>query len=157
MFKKVLKYLKVIPIDVFVYSMTDKTIFEFNAIGFTIQQEDINANKKKFFIVDNGKTIHQSFLFRKLFLLSIINKEGPVIGECSTIPEYKGKSIYPFVINYIATEELKRNNQKEVFIIVNSDNLNSIRGIEKAGFKLHTKIKAKRFLLFHFAVQLDKN
>jgi len=157
MFKKALKYLKVIPIDVFVYSMTTDSLFAFEDIGYKIQQENVNGNKKKFFIVDNEKTIHQSFLFRKLFLLRIINKKGPAIGECVTIPEYKGKSIYPFVINYIAREELTKNNQKEVFIIVNTDNISSIKGIEKAGFRLRTKIKAKRFLLFHFAVQRSKN
>lgn len=157
MFKKALKYLKVISIDVFVYSMTKDSIAAFEDIGYKIQQENINENKEKFFIVDNGKIIHQSFLFKKLFLLSVINKKGPAIGECSTIPEYKGKSIYPFVINYIAREELKNNRHEEVFIIVNSDNLSSIKGIEKAGFKLHTKIRAKRFLVFHYAIQRSFN
>ena len=157
MFKKVFKYLRIIPIDVFVYSMTKDTMVIFEDIGYKIQQENSNANKEKFFIVDNGKTIHQSFLFKKLFLLSIINKKGPAIGECSTIPEYKGQSIYPFVINHIAREELTNNRHDEVFIIVNSDNISSIKGIEKAGFRLHTKIKAKRFLVFHFAVHRSKN
>lgn len=153
MFKKALKYLRIIPIDVFVYSMTEDSITAFEDIGYKILQENINKNKEKFFIVDNGRIIHQSFLFKKLFLLRIINKKGPAIGECSTIPEYKGKSIYPFVINHIAHEELVNHRHKEIFIIVNSDNISSIKGIEKAGFRLHTKIKAKRFLVFHFAVR----
>ncbi|UPT71346.1 MAG: hypothetical protein M0D53_02810 [Flavobacterium sp. JAD_PAG50586_2] len=157
MFKKALKYLRVIPIDVFVYSITKDSLVTFEDIGYKIQKENINENKEKFFIVDNGRIIHQSFLFKKLFLLRIINKKGPAIGECATISEYKGKSIYPFVINYIAHEELLNNRHEEVFIIVNSNNVSSIKGIEKAGFKLHTKIKAKRFLVFHFAVQRSKN
>ena len=157
MFKKVLKYLRVIPIDVFVYSMTKDSLVAFEDIGYKIEQEKVTENKERFFIADNHKVIHQSFLFQKLFLLNIINKKGPAIGECSTIPEYKGKSIYPFVINYIARQELTSSSSKEVFIIVNSNNISSIKGIEKAGFTLHTKIKAKRFLVFHFAVQCSKS
>lgn len=157
MFKKLRSYLRITHIDVFVYSMAKKDLYVFEDIGYTIKEEIVNDKKKRFFITDKGKTIHQSFLFRKLFLLKIINKTGPAIGECMTIPEYKGKSIYPFVINHIAREELTKNNQSEVFIIVNTDNASSVKGIEKAGFKCHTKIRAKRFLLFHFAVQLTVN
>jgi hypothetical protein len=86
-------------------------------------------------------------------LLRPINKKGLAIGECYTKEEFKGKSIYPFVINYIAREEILKNNQTEVFIVVNRDNSSSIRGIEKAGFKLHTKIQASRFLFFHYHVK----
>ena len=157
MFKKIRKYLKVIPIDVFVYSMTKESLDTFENIGYSISQEIVSPTKKKFFIVDNDKTIHQSFLFKKIFLLKLIREKGPAIGDCMTIAEYKGKSIYPFVINFIAREELEKNKQKEVFIIVNTDNISSIKGIEKAGFKLHTKITAKRFLMFHFAIQLTRS
>jgi hypothetical protein len=85
-------------------------------------------------------------------LLRLKYKKGPAIVECFTNEEFKGKSIYPFVINYIAKDVIINNNQKEVFIIVNSDNVSSIRGIEKAGFTIHTKIKANRFLFFHYNV-----
>jgi hypothetical protein len=47
--------------------------------------------------------------------------------------------------------------EKEVFIIVNTDNKSSVRGIEKAGFKLHSKIQAKRFLLFYFNLKMDNS
>ena len=85
-------------------------------------------------------------------MLRLKYKKGPAIVECFTNEEFKGKSIYPFVINYIAKDVIINNNQKEVFIIVNSDNVSSIRGIEKAGFTIHTKIKANRFLFFHYNV-----
>ncbi len=153
MFKKIVKYLKVIQIDVFIYSMTSETIFEFQQLEYKIESEIISPKKKKFYIKIEGNIIHQSFLFKKLFLLRLINKSGPAIGECNTNREFKGKSIYPFVINHIAREEILENNKKEVFIIVNRDNISSIRGIEKAGFKLYAKIKANRFLFFHFNVK----
>jgi len=157
MLKKLLRLWKIIPIDVIVYSMTKDTIADFKNLDYPIQVAQISPNKKQFFITDDGLLVHQSFLFKKLFLLKIINEVGPTIGDCNTLEAYKGKSIYPYVINYIAKEELLHNNQKEVFIIVNSNNESSIRGIEKAGFKTHTKIKAKRFLVFHFGVHRNSN
>jgi hypothetical protein len=152
MFRKLLKYLKVIDIDVLIYSMTKETILAFPELDYTIQSEVVNENKKKYFIQIEDKIIHQSTLFKSIYLLQLIQKKGPAIGECFTNEEFKGKSIYPFVINYIAKDAIINNNQKEVFIIVNSDNVSSIRGIEKAGFKIHTKIKANRFLFFHYNV-----
>jgi hypothetical protein len=152
MFRKLLKYLKVIDIDVLIYSMTKETILAFPELDYTIQLEVVNENKKKYFIQIEDKIIHQSTLFKSIYLLQLIQKKGPTIGECFTNEEFKGKSIYPFVINYIAKDAIINNNQKEVFIIVNSDNVSSIRGIEKAGFTIHTKIKANRFLFFHYNV-----
>jgi hypothetical protein len=137
--------------------MTKDTITDFKNLEYPIQVAQISPNKKQFFIKDEELVVHQSFLFRKLWLLRIIKEVGPAIGDCSTLDAYKGKSIYPYVINYIAKVELLHNNQQEVFIIVNSNNESSIRGIEKAGFKRHTTIKAKRFLVFHFGVQRNSN
>lgn len=152
MIKKALKYFKIISIDVYIYFMTIDDCMDYPALDYTIESEMISNNKQKFFIKNGDRTIHKSYLFQRLFLLRLINKKGPAIGDCSTISEYKGKSIYPFVINYIAKEELSKNGKKEVFIIVNTDNKSSIRGIEKAGFKLYSRIKAKRFLLFYYNV-----
>jgi hypothetical protein len=132
--------------------MTKETILAFPELDYTIQSEVVNENKKKYFIQIEDKIIHQSTLFKSIYLLQLIQKKGPTIGECFTNEEFKGKSIYPFVINYIAKDVIINNNQKEVFIIVNSDNVSSIRGIEKAGFTIHTKIKANRFLFFHYNV-----
>ena len=152
MIKKIAKYFKIISIDVYIYSMTINDCNDYPTIDYSIESERISKNKQKFFVKKDGRIIHKSYLFQKLFLLSLINKKGPAIGDCSTISEYKGKSIYPYVINYIAKEEIIKNGKKEVYIIVNTDNISSIRGIEKAGFKLYSKIKAKRFLLFYFNV-----
>lgn len=51
---------------------------------------------------------------------------------------------------------LIENKIKEVFIIVNSDNRNSIQGIEKAGFKKYASIKARRWLFFYFKKEIFK-
>lgn len=155
MIKKIKPYLKVKKIDVLIYYMTPNFITSFPSLDYQIDKQTINKNKTKYSITINTICIHKSFLFKKLNILKLIHRKGPTIGDCVTIPEYKGKSIYPFVINYIAGEVLKV--EKEVFIIVNTDNKSSIRGIEKAGFKLHSKIQAKRFLLFYFNLKMDNS
>lgn len=155
MIKKIKKYLKVTPIDLLVYRMTDSGMIPFANPGFTIESGAVTDSKKEFLIRDNGKVIHRSYIFNKLHVLRLIGKSGPAIGDCITIPQYKGKSIYPFVISELAHNILSQKQKKEVFIIVNSDNASSIRGIEKAGFSLFKKIQAKRFLLFYFQVKIQ--
>ena len=76
------------------------------------------------------------------------------IGDCTTDPAYRGKSIYPFVINRIATEIIREGIYPEVFIIVNRNNASSIRGIEKAGFEFYSSIETRRFLLFYFNTKI---
>jgi len=153
MIKKLLKYFKVIDIDIVIYVMREDAVADFPVLDYTIEQEAVSRNKKRYFIKVDDKVVHESFLFEKLFVLQIIGKTGPTIGDCRTIEAFKGKSIYPYVINQIAREEILKNQRKEVFIIVNPSNLSSIKGIEKAGFRLHTKVKAKRFLFFHFRIE----
>jgi hypothetical protein len=133
--------------------MREEALADFPALDYCIEQQTVSRNKKRYFIKVADKVIHESFLFEKLFVLSLIGKTGPTIGDCRTVEAFKGKSIYPFVINYIAREEILKNHRKEVFIIVHPNNLSSIKGIEKAGFQLHTKVKAKRFLFFHFNIK----
>jgi RimJ/RimL family protein N-acetyltransferase len=130
--------------------MTEVNSIQLPEFGFHIQTERLPKKKKKYFITENEVFVHSSFLFNKLNILKLIQKKGPAIGDCFTNPDYRGKSIYPFVINYIAKVLLSENRIKEVFIIVNSNNRSSIRGIEKAGFKKFASIKAIRWIFFYF-------
>ena len=147
------KNFKIIIIDVDIYQRTNQDIFAFPDAEYEIQTELISRGKKKYFIEDKGVLVHQSFLFNTVFLLRLIRKKGPIIGDCYTHPDYRGKSIYPSVINSIAKEVLQNAKNKAVFMVVNQDNLSSIKGIEKAGFKKYSSIYTKRWLFFYF----DKN
>jgi len=60
------------------------------------------------------------------------------IGECYTNETYRGKNIYPFALCYLST--LAERHNKIPVLTCNSKNKASIRGIEKAGFKLLGKI-----------------
>ncbi|MFM9824817.1 hypothetical protein [Flavobacterium sp.] len=153
MIKKIFKSLKLIKIDVVIYAMTKKDILPFPDLGFEILIEPISKGKKKYFILDKGVLVHNSFLLDKVFLLKLIRKKGLTIGDCYTHPDYRGKSIYPFVIHFIAKKMLIEAKNSAVFVIVNRDNASSIKGIEKSGCKKIASIEAKRWLWFYF----DKN
>lgn len=156
MIKKFRRYFRIARIDLHIYSMRKADWVAFPPIGFEVQYEKLSDGRSRYFIMDQGNFVHQSFLFPQLNVLKLIGRKGPAIGDCVTEPAYKGRSIYPYVINRVAGEMLMDNRCPEVFIIVNSDNISSIRGIEKAGFQLHTKIKAKRFLVFYYHLDLQK-
>ena len=149
------KYFRVKNIDILVYRMSEPKPIDVADIGMKIQTVELSG-KKSFSIKESGKLVHNSFLFKKAHVLRLLGKKGPVIGDCVTSPEYRGRSIYPFVINKIALESLKEGH-KEVFVIVNSGNQASIRGIEKAGFHQFAHVKAKRFLFFYFGLDIQKS
>jgi len=154
MIKKFLKRFRIVSIDMLFFSMNRLDYEPFIKLDFDVQVDISNLEKIQYFIINNNKKIHQSYLFKEINILKLIHKKGPAIGECSTNAEFKGKSIYPYVINYIAYKELYENNTEEVFIIVNANNHASIKGIEKAGFSLRNSIKAKRFLWFYFQKEI---
>ena len=152
MIKKIKKLLKVSSIDLLVYSMKKSTKFNVDVQNYSIQFQKIDENKSRYFIRIEDNVVHESFAYRKLFIQKLIRTKGPTIGDCKTIDAFKGKSIYPYVINYIANQELEKG-AKEVFINVSPSNISSIKGIEKAGFKPFLHVKAKRFLFFYFKTE----
>lgn len=147
--KKLFRKFNIKAIEVFVYKMDYVKSLNVNDLSFKIDVQQINNDKKRYYIEDNGILVHDSFLYEKVYLLRLINKKGPVIGSCFTNIKYRGQSIYPYVINRIAVDELN-SGKKEVFMIVDQDNISSIKGIEKAGFEKLVSIKTKRWLWFYF-------
>jgi len=156
MVSKIKKAFRRVSIDLLVYGMTADEIIPMPEMPYKVLSEEDSKGRKKYFIIENGQIIHSSLLFRKLNVLRLVSEKGPAIGDCVTIPEYKGKSIYPFVIRQIAAEILLSKQSKKVFILVHPENTSSIRGIEKAGFRLLAKITAKRFFLFYYDVKIQK-
>lgn len=53
------------------------------------------------------------------------------IGPCTTLPAERGKGYYPMLLHAITSDLGKENNY---YMIVEENNLPSLRGIAKAGF-----------------------
>lgn len=75
MINKYHKYLRIVTIDVLVYSMSKINRLQQPNGEFDIQNETLTKQKKKYFIVQNGVSVHSSILFKKLNILKLIKKK----------------------------------------------------------------------------------
>ena len=57
-----------------------------------------------------------------------------VIGPCVTVPRDRGRGIYPLMLSHICADWRQRGGHR-AYMVVNVNNVASIRGIEKAGFR----------------------
>jgi GNAT superfamily N-acetyltransferase len=92
---------------------------------------------RDFFIYREGDSLgHVSWLYYKDDPNRILQlDEGECeIKFCLTFPEFRGKGLYPAALDAIQVW-LKGQGYRRCFICVKSDNVASIRGIEKAGFR----------------------
>ena len=96
----------------------------------------------------NGNVMHTSYVIPKCFKFPFLNKNEYEIGPCNTIAEFRGQGIYPKVLNYIThtvgTEDTK------FYMIVDSENVSSVRGIEKAEFKKIGEIEKRGIFKRYF-------
>ena len=105
----------------------------------------LTFNKTKVYLVTdkNGKVIHTSYTICRNFKYRFMEKNEILIGPCSTEIEYRGKGIYPYVLNYI----INNTNNVNYYLIIKPDNNSSIKGAEKAGFEItDRKINKSKFL-----------
>ena len=82
-------------------------------------------------VSEKGIIVHQSWIFKKKLLTRQLGfKLAYTIGDCWTIPEFRGKGIYTNVLDIIKNDNLG----KSIVIYCALTNAASIRGIEKDGF-----------------------
>ena len=82
----------------------------------------------------DDRLVHISWVFfhndnNKYFPLKT---EEAMVGPCLTYPAARGKGVYPNIIKYIC-HELKLSDINKVYMVVEKDNIPSIKGIERAG------------------------
>ncbi len=108
----------------------------------------LNEKKNEYEIVENGILVHRSKIFKTSLLLKNFNFKQPfiTIGDCVTHDDFRGLGIYPHVLRHIA---FQHSGIKKVYILVSPDNIPSIKGIEKAGFKFVARLTCFKFLFFY--------
>ncbi len=146
--KKIINRLKITPIDVIIYSIRKEDAAPLPDLDFEINEGVDSKMRKKYSIYDGDIFVHQTLVEDTANILRLIRKRGPLVSTSITSQEYRGKSIYPYVLNLAARNIFRDTRHTEVFGVVRSDNASSIRGLEKAGYKPRAKIVAKRFLIF---------
>lgn len=109
---------------------------ESKSIGTTIFRIYISIltfNKVEIYYVltNNGEIIHTAYTISKNIKYPFLNRGDISIGPCCTKEEYRGMGIYPMVIRYIINDNIEKNK----YMFVREDNISSIKGVEKVGFK----------------------
>lgn len=98
-----------------------------------------------FYVILGDKRIaHTSYLVPKCGKFGFLNSSDWEIGPCRTAREYRGQGIYPKVLSYITSSF--GNDGTTFYMIVKENNLSSIKGIEKAGFKRCGTVKKTKLL-----------
>lgn len=99
----------------------------------------------------DGRIAHQSWLHYDTVLPSLFGYgRTPVIGDCATAVEFRGRHLYPHMLAHIVREvrATAKGQAAEtsgtVHVLVSPDNSASIRGIERAGFRLIARLRGVR-------------
>ena len=87
---------------------------------------------------DTRKVVHTSYVIPKCIKFPFLMNDDYEIGPCMTIHEYRGRGIYPQVLNYITYS--CGGGDTKFYMLVNPTNKSSIKGIKKANFKLCEKV-----------------
>ncbi|WP_296704953.1 hypothetical protein [Algoriphagus sp.] len=133
------KKLKPYQVDLLLFGLdkSDKVLVPEFKLEYPITFDD----KTSTFLVKDGEVlIHKSKIFKKSLLLSSFGFKQPLmtIGDAFTNDEYRGKGIYPAVLERIVSKHLK---DSSLYLLVSPENIPSIRGIEKAGFSKVANLK----------------
>lgn len=109
-----------------------------------------DGGNEPFLAFGEGTLAHVSWLFhppkvKETLLEAHIGNDQRLIGVCLTVPEFRGKNIYPVVLQHILRNVFAQG-IKTVFITTSPSNIASIRGIEKVGFRRLKKVRG--FILF---------
>ena len=102
----------------------------------SIYREGLNNEDCLLAITLNGKLIHTSFVQFDTSYKKILNEVGavPLIGNCWTAADCRGQGLYPYAINQCCKVIAARGIER-ILISCAPDNIPSIAGIEKAGFR----------------------
>lgn len=94
----------------------------------------------------DGAIAHESWLFNTVLLPSQFGfpKNVPVIGDCVTHADFRGRHLYPRVLMHIADDVIRDGHSSRIYVLVSPDNKASIRGIERAGFRQLAHLKGLR-------------
>lgn len=86
-------------------------------------------------LIKNGIIISKAVLISKISLYEFLPKNGIHLGFCETLYRERGKGFYPLLLKYIQND----NPSLHLYMIVDCNNMASIKGIEKAGFVRYAK------------------
>ena len=115
----------------------------------------ITKGKIKIYYVKStdGAIIHTSYVIPRCIKFPFLSENDFQIGPCTTHPDFRGRGIYPRVINHIVKTV---GESDTVFsMTVDISNTPSIKGIEKAGFEKCGDVE-KKGILKNYRIRNEK-
>lgn len=119
--------------------------------GNHVYVDELRGDAVMLAALDEGKVASYAFIVFKSFYKRVLGEADatPIICNCATLPEYRGQGVYPLLLE-AACRHLAASGFTRVIITCAPDNLSSMRGIEKAGFRkvktLHSLILFTRWI-----------
>ena len=101
---------------------------------------------------DDGTVAHTSYVVGSCLKFRFMRRGDFEIGPCWTNPSFRGRGIYPYVLQQIVSRVGHR-----CWMIVDEKNNSSIRGIEKAGFQRIGNVSRLRWLKIYRKADDDSN
>lgn len=103
------------------------------------------AGKFRIFYIRRDETIvHTSCVIPNCFKFPFLKPGEYMIGPCMTAPDYRGQGLYGRALACITGHPMYRGGV--FYMSVNARNAASIRGIEKAGFRLVGRVCKSKIL-----------
>ena len=82
-----------------------------------------------YYVYDGNTIVHTSYVMGKNYKFKFMKNNDLFIGPCNTKSEYRGKSIYPYILNFISNEY-----NSNCYVLIRKENTASIRGIVKSNY-----------------------
>lgn len=98
--------------------------------------------------------LHESYVIRRCYKFPFLTGGSIEIGPCATNKKWRGRGIYPSVLKAIVQTELSGNDM--AFMIIDSENKASIKGVTKAGFKRVSEVTKSKYLKIYTPLSRNK-
>lgn len=117
--------------NLFLHHPNDKKDIRTGVFRFYISLLTLGKTEIYFAEDEKGNFLHSAYVIPRNIKYSFLKNDEWCIGPCNTPEAFRGRGIYPYVLGYILNQ-----NHKKFCMLIRKENISSIRGAEKAGFKL---------------------
>jgi hypothetical protein len=156
MYKKLIKLVSQNKVDVLIYKVETEKLQQVSLDPYTVVEKRKDWRRFNYKVFDGKEMVHTSTVFSFSLTLRYLKLKGQLIGDCYTNPNYRGLSIYPRMLQYIALRQSILKEESNLFVFVHPENAASISGLEKAGFKKQYYLKAKKMFCFFYEPEIIK-
>lgn len=132
-----------------VFKLSIRTIFRNNK-PFTNIYWLLNTFGKcwVYSIYKDSQIIHYSYVTKRCYKFPFMRNDDIQIGNCYTKVGFRGKKIYPFVVQEVINDFDMKNNSHDVYMLIDQENSSSRKAMQSIGFRVVQQVETKKYLKF---------